>query len=240
MAEPLPEFDDFKSPLELGPQPGRGSGARVWLARHAQVHEDWAGRAYGSQDVPLSEAGLARTEVLGASLAALPPTSVLASDLDRAARLGRAVAERAQAPLRFDAGLREVDRGAWQSCTVSDLRDHRAGELSEFYADPWTYRGHGGESDSDVARRAWPLLANALRDGGARPVLAAHYNVLRCLIAVALGLDPRRSFSLRLETGRAALLEDGPAGFRLLALNLADPGAFVEADEHLTIAPAGS
>jgi broad specificity phosphatase PhoE len=233
------ETDPPPPPHLAGPRPGRGAGVRVWFARHAQVHEDWATRSYGPEDVPLSEEGRARTLELGASLAACRPGHVLSSDLSRASELGRRVAELAPAPLTLDPRLREVDRGAWRGMDVGELHAARRAEVAAFYADPWGFRDHGGESDGDVGARAWPALDEALAaaaDGVL--VITAHYNVLRVLAAMALGVPPERSFAWRLDKGRASLFEDTPGGWRLLAHNVHDPGAFEHEAEYLGFDPA--
>jgi broad specificity phosphatase PhoE len=223
-----------------GPRPGLGGGARVWLARHAQVHAGWSAKSYGPEDVPLSAEGELRTVDFGASLAATGPQQVVSSELSRARLLGERVARHRGLVLRTDRRLAEVDRGRWRGRVVADLHREDAAEVQRFYLDPWTYRGHGGESDSDVAERAWPALLEVLAaaEGGVA-VLAGHYNVIRVLCARALGLAPARSFALRLDTGRASLLLDGPGGFRLLGHNVFDPGRHEVGDEHLGLSLLG-
>ncbi|MHC4894832.1 MAG: histidine phosphatase family protein [Planctomycetota bacterium] len=228
-------------PHLAGPRPGPGRGARVWLARHAQVHEDWATRSYGPEDVPLSAEGERRTVELGASLARVAPDALLSSDLSRASRLADVVTEHVDVPVQLDERLREVDRGDWRGLDIGELHATRTAEVGRFYDDPWTYDGHGGECDRDVAMRAWPVFEEALAgvDGGVL-VLTAHYNVIRVLATVALGIPPERSFAFRLDKGRVTLLEDTDRGFRLIAHNLHDPGAFEHTDEYLGLNPAQS
>lgn len=217
-----------------GAHPGFGSGAMLWLVRHAEVEASARSRAYGSDDVALSPEGLARSDELALSLARLAPARLLSSPLQRALYLARrAGAALGREPL-VEPGLAEVDRGRWQSLEVAELHRRHAEEVAAFHADPWSFRGHGGESDSDVVARAWPILEREARaHPGAALVFVCHYNVIRCLVSVALGLPPARSFALRLDKARALLLEDRPTGFKLVALNLYDPGAFEARDEHL-------
>lgn len=223
------------APHLRGPRSGAGRGARIWLARHAEVHRDWQALAYGSQDVPLSPEGELRSDEFAGSLAQLQPDLVISSDLERAARLGRELAQRSGAPLELTPGLREIDRGEWQTMTVQDLRTQRPEQTNRWYADPWNFTEHGGESDSIVEARAWPPLERALQSTAQTIVLTAHYNVLRCLVGAALGLDPSNSFSWRLDKACCALLIDTPGGFQLAASNLRDPGAFELGDEHLAV-----
>ncbi len=191
------------------PHAGLSTATDVWLVRHAEVHAEWRGRAYGDLDVPLSEDGRAETERLARDFAGRHPTEVVSSPLSRALELGRGIAGASDAPLRVEEGLREIHRGSWQGRTVDELP---ADEVALFHASPWAWRGHGGESDEDVFARAWPVLEDAARRAaGSEVVLVSHYNVIRVLVAHALGIPPSSSFSFRVDPGRAVHLFDAPA-----------------------------
>jgi probable phosphoglycerate mutase len=206
-----------------------GSGARVWLVRHAEVHPDWQGRAYGALDVPLSPRGLERTRELGRDFGALAPERVLASPLARALALGRAIAERAGRELEIEPGLRELARGTWQGELQGELAARFPAQVRAYYADPWGWRGHGGETDAEIAARAWPPLERALAHARGRTlVLASHYNVMRVLTASALSIAPARSFALRVDPGHAVLLVDAPGGWQLHHANVLRPLAGVD------------
>lgn len=212
-----------------GAHPGFGSGLRLWLVRHAEVAAEWQGRAYGDLDVPLSPAGEERSAAVARSLAALEPDRLVSSPLQRAHHLATTLAAASTAPWERDPRLREIHRGDWQGERVEALKSERAPEVDAFYADPWSFRGHGGESDADLHARAWPVLeeaqaslARAGRPGGCL-VLVSHYNVLRVLCARALGIEPARSFSLRVDPAHAVLLEDRPGGWTLCHANCSDP-----------------
>lgn len=243
----LPGIEPHPAPL-----PGRGTGSAIWLIRHGEVAEEWHGVAYGNLDVPLSPAGLERTAELGESFGALPPDRVLASPLSRARQLGQAVAERAQVPLEIHPALAEIHRGTWQSIPVSELYARHPEDVADFYANPWEWRGHQGEADVDVYGRTAALVDELLAGAGApgdpktphRPqrtlVLATHYNVVRVITAAAMGISPARSFSLRVDTGRAVKLVDGPSGFELHHTNVLAPGPAFDCDLMPTAEAPGS
>ncbi len=215
-----------ESPLPTHPSPHRGwgSGTSVWLVRHAEVHADWKGKAYGDLDVPLSDEGEARTAELALAFGALPLAAVLCSPLGRARELGRATAERARLAADEDEGLREVHRGSWQGLRVDELHERFPEQVDAFYDDPWSWDGHGGENDAAIARRAWRALERGIEEArGGTLLVATHYNVIRVLVAGALGIPPVRSFSFRIDTGRAALLVDGEDGWRLERSNVCSP-----------------
>ncbi|MFT5286020.1 MAG: alpha-ribazole phosphatase [Planctomycetota bacterium] len=200
------ETDQQSSQAQPGLHPGFGSNARVWLLRHAEVHEDYHGRAYGNLDVPLSASGQADTERLAEEFGRLDFTSIISSPLVRAKQLASGIADRSGTELIVDAGLAEIFRGSWQGRAVDELpRD----QVDGFYADPWTFDEHGGETDAEVLARAWPVLAQAIEQNpGGQVLLVAHYNVIRVLVAYALGIPSTSSFAFRVDPGRACLLLD--------------------------------
>ncbi|MBL8863199.1 MAG: histidine phosphatase family protein [Planctomycetes bacterium] len=226
MRQPIPHPDFPPGVDPPGPRPARapGSGARIWLVRHAEVHADFEGTAYGNSDVPLSKTGEEQTRVLGARFAALPLELVRASPLARATAMGRAIAVGARAPLELAPGLAEVDRGAWQGLPTAEFRARWLADREAFLADPWRWKGHGGESDADLFARGWPVLYATLEAArGGTVVLASHYNLIRALVTGALGLGARASFAFRNRPAHAALLVDAPGGFELRASDVDDP-----------------
>ena len=203
--------------------PGYATGGDVWLLRHAQVHQDFEGIAYGSLDVPLSTQGESDTAETARRFAHLPLRAVVSSTLARAHTLGRSLANATRAPLLTTPDLREIDRGLWQGMAVRELLEGRPDELAAFYADPWSWNGHGGETDRDVIARAWPALESALERYGAPIAVATHYNVIRALLGRALGMDPADTFRLRVDLGGACLLRDTARGWELRRLNVRSP-----------------
>lgn len=206
-----------------------GSGTKVWLVRHAEVHVDWQQRAYGNTDVPLSPEGEEATRAMGEAFRGRAIAGVWSSDLARAHAMGRAIAEGAGAELRLMPELREVSRGAWQGLPTAEFRARWEADVARFLSDPWQWKGHGGESDADVCARAWPVL-EAARDAavqrsgaGCELVLTAHYNVIRVLVTRALGLTARKSFAFLNSPAHATLLVDAATGWELARQDVARP-----------------
>lgn len=196
----------------------------MWLVRHAEVHDDWQERAYGDYDVPLSAAGLVETREMAARFQELPIVSVASSHLMRALWMGRSIAENVQAPLAIDPRLREVSRGGWQGLPAAEFRARWLADADGFRADPWRWKGHGGESNADLFERGWPVvLSQAASARGGEVVLASHFNLIRALIAGALGLNGHDSFAFKIETARACLLVDDGREWSVPVRNVADP-----------------
>jgi len=209
--------------------PSLGLGVRVWLLRHAEVHDDFQNTAYGNMDVPLSPAGERETLDLVAAFAREPFGRVVSSPLSRALLLGKTLSERTAAPFAVDPRLKEVWRGNWQGLPREEFRARWESERDAFAADPWNWKGHGGESDADIFARAFAVLAEAARaaaDAGSDTIaLATHYNVIRALVTRTVGLRPSQSFAFRNDTAKASLLVDEPGGWVLARANVAAPDA---------------
>ncbi len=204
--------------------PGFGTGHEVWIFRHGEVAEEFQGVAYGGMDVPLSQAGHTDSIALAARFRGFPFKAVVASTLQRARTLGELLSAESGAPLETTAGLVEIFRGRFQGRPMKDLLAEHEAELAAIYDDPWNYRAHGGETDEDVLARSWPVLEAALARHGGPLAIACHYNVVRNLVAHALGIEPHVSFRLRVDLTSGVLLHDSPQGWRLLRANVRSPG----------------
>lgn len=223
MRRPIPHPEippDLDAPRPL-PALSTGSGARIWLVRHAEVHADWAETAYGDSDVPLSETGERQTAEVGARFRGARLELVASSPLARALALGRAVSEATGAPLALDARLREVSRGAWQGIPRGEFEARWHADRAAFLADPWRWKGHGGESDAELFARGFPALLEVVaRASGGTALVASHQNLLRALVTGALGLGAPESLGLWTAPAHAMLLVDTPGGWRLALRNV--------------------
>ncbi len=217
---PAPPNVDFE-PLEPFALPA--GAARLWLVRHGEVEPGAGTRAYGASDVPLSPHGLDQTRALGQAFRSEPTQRVLASPLERARRLGEAIAAGTGCDLTLEPRLRELDRGAWQGLPRAEYRARWSAQAELYWSDPWHWRGHGGESDAQLCARAGAAFEEAAAAGGTT-VLACHAQVIRVLIAKALGLPAARSYAVRMQTGHAGLLRATPLGWTLACSNVPGPG----------------
>lgn len=207
--------------------PGAPDGTRLYLVRHAEVSDEVREVAYGALDVALSPAGLDATRRLGEAFAGVPVDRVLSSDLERAHAMGRGIAASTGADLVVTPALREVDRGRWQGIPRADFVANWIADAATYWADPWNWKSHGGDSDADL----WDRGGAALRDGleatrGGTLVVTAHTNLIRVLLGVMLGVPTPRNYAL----------ETGPAHLHLL---VREGGAWRHAGDDLDRPPIG-
>lgn len=206
------------------PVRGSGSGARIWLCRHAQVHIDVRTLAYGNRDVDLSPEGIEQTHALWEAFGSEPIDHVHASSLERARLLGQGVAERTGASLQVDPRLIEIDRGAWTMIERDEFQERWSKQAAEYHSDTYNWNGYQGDSEIDLFERIYPAFEETLeRVNGGTAFFAIHFNVVRVLLSRLLGIAPPESFLLPIQTAHATLIIDEPEGWRVALENVSRP-----------------
>jgi probable phosphoglycerate mutase len=192
---------------------------RLYLIRHGETDWNAEGRLLSFTDRPLNDRGERQAATLAADLAGIRWDRAVSSPLVRARRTAEVVlaARRDAPPLSIDDRLREMDFGPFEGWSEAELE-----------ADPVavTRRRDGAqipgvEPEDAVAERARSFVVS-MGDVGGTTLVVGHGRTLRILVAVALGLPPAFSHSLRMRNCRPAVLEPGPRPL-LLALNAGDP-----------------
>lgn len=222
---PPPRPEGYAPRGDLPRAASRGDGTRLWLVRHAEVAERWHDTAYGAMDVELSEHGEAQTRGMAAAFDGRRLDRVLASDLERARRMGEGIARATRAPFEATRALREMHRGDWQGLPKSEFGARWLAEAERYWSDPYRWAAPGGEGDALLWGRAWPTVEEALLgSAGGELLVAAHGQLIRVLASRALGLDVPESYELYLDPAHAHLLVDDAGGWRLEARNLPADG----------------
>jgi probable phosphoglycerate mutase len=171
----------------------------VWLVRHGETEWSESGRHTGRTNVPLLPKGRAEAETAGRLLCreVAHPALVLTSPLVRALETCRLAGFGERAELCDD--LVEWDYGAYEGRTIEEIRAERPGWTL------WEDGVPGGESASEVGRRADRVLERA-REAGGDVVLFSHGHLLRVLAARWVGLPPAGGRLLALGAGAVCQL----------------------------------
>lgn len=187
---------------------------RLFLVRHGETASNREMRYQGSQDEPLTEAGMRQAEGMAADLADLPLAAVYASPLRRATQTAERIATALAVPLLSEPRLREQGFGEWEGLSRSEVlgRGEAARrELLRWEQDP-DAAPPGGESLTAVARRVQELLGdlNAAHPG-AWVALVSHVGPIKALLCAALGSPLTTARRLFLDPGTLAVIDWGPA-----------------------------
>ncbi|ACA16577.1 Phosphoglycerate mutase [Methylobacterium sp. 4-46] len=155
-------------------------------AAHGHLDRTLCGRMPG---IRLGEEGRAQARALALRLTPERLDAVYASPLERAQETAAPIAAAAGLGVDTLPGLNEIDFGEWSGRSFEDL-----------HGDPrWTYwntarhvtRPPGGETVLEAqARAVGTLEALRARHGEARLALVSHADVIKLVLAYALGLAP--------------------------------------------------
>ena len=188
---------------------------RIVCLRHGQTLWNVEQRFQGHSDIPLDETGMAQAQRAASLLAALRPTMIVSSDLQRANDTAQALGRLVGLDVAIDKDFRERGGGEWEGLT----REEIAARWPEEYA---AWEAPGGEPVTEVATR----VANAMRRWAARLdddgllVVASHGAALRLGICELLGL-PEQLWPAIGGLGNCSwsVLQEGRRGWRLLEHN---------------------
>jgi broad specificity phosphatase PhoE len=174
----------------------------LYLIRHAATEANLAQppRLQGRRhNPPLARVGVRQAEATRDFLAPRPLAHCYCSPLLRAVQTASIVAApHGLSPQPLDA-LTECDVGRWEGLDWQSIRYFDAESYLKFMAHPAEHGYPGGESFTDVYRRAAPALEELLvRHAGESTLVVAHHVVNRTYLAGLLGLtlDQARQVTL--------------------------------------------
>ena len=189
----------------------------VLLIRHA--HWDGVGRVLAGRlaGTRLSPRGVAEAGRLAEALAQLELAAVYTSPLERARDTAAPLARAHGLPLREEPRLLELDFGQWTGQSVATLQDDPS--WRRFNRERGTARIPGGETMPEAVARARDALSEIVAGWGeARVAAVTHGDIVRGLVADALGLPLPRLLQLEVDPASVTILESGPPP-RLTLLN---------------------
>lgn len=169
---------------------------QIFLIRHGETEWSRTGRHTGRTDIPLTDEGKRRAELLGQTLRDRK-FAVWTSPLERARETCRLAGFNAA---EIDDGLREWDYGVFEGRTTLDIRR----ETPDWSV--WLSPIAGGESLEEVAERARQVITRVTAATDGDIGLFAHGHILRILAACWIGLPPVTGRFLALDTASISVL----------------------------------
>ena len=186
----------------------------VFLVRHAshdRLGKVLCGRMAG---VTLGEEGVAEAARVGERLAGEKLAAVYSSPLERAVQTAEAIA----AKPRIDKGLQEIDFGDWNGATFEDLE--RDTLWAQWNSDRATARPPHGESMVEAQARVVGWLQWALETHIGQSIAAvSHADVIKALIAHALGLSLNDLHRFEVSPASVSVLVAGRWGLKVHSIN---------------------
>jgi probable phosphoglycerate mutase len=175
-------------------------GIELWLMRHGETEWSLSGQHTSRTDIPLTEKGRERAEVLRNYLKGTEFDAVFVSPMKRA-RETCAIAGFADRAV-VDDDLKEWDYGIYEGKTTAQIR----AEVPNWSV--WKDPIIDGETAEHVGERADAMIARALGSApaGGKVALFAHAHILRILAARWLLLAATGGSLFVLGTGSVSVL----------------------------------
>jgi 2,3-bisphosphoglycerate-dependent phosphoglycerate mutase len=194
---------------------------KIVLVRHGQseLNAVWKEKAIfcGQIDTPLTDEGREQARTVGRLLAQSPQFSfshAVSSKLTRAVdTLDLILRELPTQPTVIVplAAFNERSLGVFEGRTkqevYSEFPAYRDDPKLQNFRDDFSQRAPGGENLTDVTLRAWPAVESLMGTATADLLIVAHCQVIRCLIARALGLDQPMATRLQIPHAVPLVLE---------------------------------
>jgi broad specificity phosphatase PhoE len=173
---------------------------KLLLARHGQTEWNADRRFQGHTDTALSERGRAQAHALGRALRGHRVTAAYVSPMRRAVETAEIALADAGIPFTPIEALRELSLGAWEGCTVDEIRQQDGDPYAAWLRAPLDCPPPGAEPLHDVRDRvlaAVEEIGSTHGDGDA--LLIAHGGVISVYACHLLGCSFNQLWRLRVD-----------------------------------------
>jgi len=181
---------------------------RLLLVRHAQSTWNAERRFQGAIDVPLSPLGRAQSAALARALRAYRVVGAYVSPFRRARETAEIALDGANVPLITLPALRELSLGAWEGCTVDEVRAQVGDPYRAWLRAPHDYPPPGGEPLDAVSRRAAAAVDRIASAHGPDDdvLVVAHGGVISVYACALLGCSFNQLWRLRLDNASLTIV----------------------------------
>ena len=161
----------------------------VYLVRHAEAEGNVFRRMQGQYDGDLTSKGLAQLEFLAKRFENIEVDAVYSSDLRRAVKTARSIADPKGLTVHTNAGFREYSFGPHEDTPWGNALYYFPQQIEAFNFRPQDYTLEGAERYDDVQKRVRAAFDEVVaQNSGKSVVIAAHGTCLKTLMASLLGL----------------------------------------------------
>ncbi|MBR6812877.1 MAG: GNAT family N-acetyltransferase [Oscillospiraceae bacterium] len=169
----------------------------VYLVRHAEAEGNVFRRMQGQYDGDLTAKGLAQLEFLAKRFENIHIDTVWSSDLRRAVKTAKSIADPKGLAVKTHKGFREYSFGPYEDTPWGNALYYFPEQIEAFNFRPEDYTLEGAERYGDVEKRIRAAFDEVVSQcEGQTIVIAAHGTCLKTLMANLLGLDCKGAVSL--------------------------------------------
>lgn len=162
---------------------------QVYIIRHGESEANRRDAFLGHLDLPLTDTGRKQAAVAAEYLKDTKPDIIYSSDLSRAYDTACCTAKNWDMPVNKDPQLREIDAGAWENVTFSELEVKCPETYGIWLSDVGHSRCDGGESVAELQERIVAAITRiAEAHPGQRVFIFCHGTPIKAFATHCLGL----------------------------------------------------
>ena len=163
---------------------------RLFLLRHGETEFSKTGGYCGDLDPELTAEGLEMAQQFADAYRTMKWEAAYVSPMRRTIATARPICESVGLEMQLRDGLTEIRYGTWEGLTQEYVRAHYAADYEKWLAEPAWNAPTGGETATQIASRAIPVIAEILTAHSSGNVLiVSHKATLRILLCNLLGID---------------------------------------------------
>lgn len=150
---------------------------KLILVRHGETDWNRMEKCQGISDIPLNSNGIKQAQDLAYSLRSEDLSAIYSSDLSRALKTANEIAKYHDIDTVVDERFREMDQGDFEGLEFGLIREKYSDVLRKWREEPDTLQIPGGETLTNVQKRAWDAFNNLLGTYRGKSVLVVSHNL---------------------------------------------------------------
>jgi probable phosphoglycerate mutase len=163
---------------------------KIYFLRHGETIYSQTGGYCGDLDPDLTEEGHQMAAAFGAAHKDHPWTAVYVSPKKRTIATAKPLCDAVGLEMHLRDGLREIAYGQWEGQTNEYVKQNYADTYLNWMTEPAWNAPTGGETATQIANRAMPVVAEieaAYPDGNV--LIVSHKATIRIMLCSLLGID---------------------------------------------------
>ncbi len=162
---------------------------RLYFVRHGQTDYSNKNAFCGAIDAPLNAVGLAMADALGTRYGGEKWSAIYSSPLHRTQQTAAPTAKRAGVTVTLADGLHEIHYGSWEGRPEAEVEHEFPAEFAAWSAHPAHVAPPGGETATQIAARAMPVIDEIARTHTGQVLIVSHKATIRVVLCALLGID---------------------------------------------------
>ena len=193
----------------------------VYLVRHGECAGNAEKRIRGRVDFPLNETGKLQAQAASVGLSEIHLDFVYSSPLVRALETAETIAKPHGLPVSICEAFTNMSFGVWDNRKKSELASEDPVEWEHWLNNTELLRVKDGETVDEVKQRSFAALNKLVRKHEGKAILiVSHREVLRPMLAAALGISSPYMWRIHLDNASCSCLSYTPErGYTLMKSN---------------------